>query len=144
MDINSYNITRATGGGVTGNFSNKISAVYLSGNKFADIYSNFYENIKENNTSLSHLVFYVTDKETQKNLKLSKSATNTRSTRNILQCLHSALKHDLTTYEKRLRSLSFKTIESISAKDTTSKSQVLPIASGFFPLHKSFLTFACL
>lgn len=144
MSINSYNITRATGGGVTGNFSNKISVVYSSDNKFADIYSNFHENIKENNTSLSHLVFHVTDKKTQKNLKLSKSATNNRSTRNRLQCLHSALKHDLTTYEKRQRCLSFKAIKSIPAKDTTSKSQVLPIASGSFPLHQSFSTFACL
>ena len=58
MDINSYNITRATGG-VAGNFSHKISVVYSSDNKFAEILGVSLVSLYENNTNFSNIDVYV-------------------------------------------------------------------------------------
>lgn len=63
MGINSYNITRASGGGRerTGNFSNKISVVYSSDNKFAEILGVSLVSLYKNNTDFSNIDIYVID-----------------------------------------------------------------------------------
>lgn len=89
MDINSYNITRATRGGVTGNFSHKISVVYSSDNKFAEILGVSLVSLYENNTNFSNIDVYVIDEnisEENKEKLQSIPANYNRSPINWLHC----------------------------------------------------------
>lgn len=89
MTLNSYNITRAIGGGVTGNFSLKISVVYSSDDKFAEILGVSLVSLYENNTNFSSIDVYVIDEnisESNKRKLQSISSDYNRSPIKWLKC----------------------------------------------------------
>lgn len=88
MSINSYNITRATEGGVTGNFSNKISVVYSSDNKFAEILGVSLVSLYENNTDFSNIDVYVIDENISEENKEKLQSIPANYNRNPISWLH--------------------------------------------------------
>ena len=122
MCINSYNITRATGGGVTGNFSNKISVVYSSNNKFAEILGVSLVSLYENNTDFSNIDVYVIDENIseENKEKLQSISTNyNRSPINWIHCpnLNNLLNLNIATDRGSLSQFSRLLIASLLPKD---------------------------
>ena len=88
MGINGYNITRASGRAVTGDFSHKINIVYSSDKKFAEILGVSLVSLYKHNTNFQNIDVYVIDENISEENKDKLQSISSNYNRSPIKWLH--------------------------------------------------------